>query len=73
MGVNVTVDEKLVEEAERVTGEHDRQKLVEQALYALIKQQNPIQGMLDLVGKVRLRDDYDYKALRTGDSDQDRD
>ena len=71
MGINVTVDEKLLQEAEQRLGEHDHQKLVEHALRELIERRNPIQGMLDLVGKVRLRDDYDYKAMRAGDSDPD--
>ena len=71
MGINVTVDETLIAEAERVTGEHDREKVVEHALRELIKRKSPIQGMLDLVGKVRLRDDYDYKAMRAGKSDRD--
>ncbi len=75
MGINVIVDEKLLEEAERLTGEHDRQKLLEQALQELIGRQaatqTPGKSMFDLVGKVRLRDDYDYKAMRTNTVDPD--
>lgn len=48
-------------------GEHDREKVLEYALRELINRRSPIQGMLDLVGKVRLRDEYDYKAMRAGD------
>jgi Arc/MetJ family transcription regulator len=66
MGVNVHVDERLVEEAERVTGEHDREKLVARALRELVCRSSPLQGMLDLAGSDILRDDYDYKALREG-------
>lgn len=66
MGVNVQVDEKLVEEAERVTGEHDREKLVARALQELVRRSSPLLGMLDLAGSDILRDDYDYKALREG-------
>ena len=69
MGINVVVDEQLIEEAEKVTGEHDRQKLLEIALRELIKKQSAVQGMVDLAGKVQLNDDYDYKALRGGDRD----
>ncbi len=71
MGINVTVDEALLDQAEKLTGEHDRAKLVEAALLELIKRRSPIQGMLDLVGKVRLRDDYDYKAMRGDQRDPD--
>jgi hypothetical protein len=28
----------------------------------------PRKSMFDLVGEVRLRDDYDYKAMRAGDA-----
>ena len=66
MGINVVVDEALLDQAEKLTGEHDRAKLVESALYELIKRRSPIQGMLDLAGSDILRDDYDYKALREG-------
>ena len=75
MGINVSVDEALLSEAERLTGEHDREKLIEKALRDLIGRQqdmqSPIKSMLDLVGKVRLRDDYDYKAMRTNTIDPD--
>ena len=75
MGINVTVDEGLLSEAERLTGEHDREKLVEKALRDLIGRQPdmqpPIKSMFDLVGKIRLRDDYDYKAMRTNTVDPD--
>jgi Arc/MetJ family transcription regulator len=74
MGINISVDDLLLAEAERVTGEHDREKLLEKALHALIKQarpRRPIDDMLDLAGTVMLRDDYDYKAMRVGDRDPD--
>lgn len=70
MGINITVDEKLLAEAERVTGVQDRSELVQQALQELIRSKSAIQGMLDLAGKVQLRDDYDYKAMRAGDRDR---
>ena len=72
MGINVKVDETLLAEAARLAGEADQEKLLERLLRDFIQQRSPLQGMIDLVGKVRLRDDYDYKALRAGDSDPDR-
>lgn len=71
MTINVKIDEKLIEEAAKLAGEQDREKLAEKVFRAFIERGSPIQGMLDLVGKVRLRDDYDYKALRAGRGDRD--
>jgi hypothetical protein len=71
MGINITVDEKLMAEAERLTGESDRTKLTERVFQDFIKRKSPLQEMLDLVGEVKLRDDYDYKSMRAGDSDRD--
>lgn len=75
MGINILVDEALLEEAKRLTGENDREKLLEMALREMIARQarprRPIDGMLELAGKVLLRDDYDYKAMRAGDRDPD--
>ena len=64
MGVNVTVDEGLLSEAERLTGEHDRQKLMEQALQELIGRRAKLQALLDVAGTVQFYDGYDYKTLR---------
>ena len=69
MRVAVEIDEKLMQEARRITGEQDDQKIADQVFREFIVQKAKIQGMLDLVGTVRLRDDYDYKALRAGDRD----
>ena len=64
MGINVTVDEGLLSEAERLTGEHDRQKLMEQALQELIGRRAKLQALLDVAGTVQFYDGYDYKTLR---------
>ncbi|MDX2204081.1 MAG: hypothetical protein NW223_15120 [Hyphomicrobiaceae bacterium] len=69
MTISVEIDEKLMDEARRITGEPDDRKIAERVFREFIERQAKLQGMLDLVGKVRLRDDYDYKALRAGDLD----
>ncbi len=72
MGINVTVDEKLLQEVAKLKGEQNPEVLVRQVLEdVLAKQRRPIDAMLDLVGKVRLRDDYDHKKLRAGNGDPD--
>lgn len=69
MGVTITIDEKLVADAERLSGQHDRVKLVEQALDEFIRKRSKFEAMLALAGKAHLRDDYDYKSLRAARND----
>jgi hypothetical protein len=64
MSINVRVDEALVEQAEKLTGEKDREKLVKQALQEMIHRRSKLQSLLDLVGKVEFYEGYDHKALR---------
>lgn len=64
MGINITVDEKLLETAERLTGEHDPQKLVEQSLKEAINRRSKLKALADLVGQVEFFEGYDHKALR---------
>ncbi len=58
MGINVTIDETLLGEAERVTGEHDRQKLIEKALRELISRGKP-PSLSQYAGQFNFADDYD--------------
>lgn len=73
MTINVPVDEQLLKEAVTATGEPDAVKVLELALKELLekRRRRPIDAMLDLAGKVRLRDDYDHKAMRAGTGDPD--
>jgi Arc/MetJ family transcription regulator len=69
MGINISVDEKLVEDAQKLTGLSDPQAAIEQIVRRATGTKTPLQGMLELAGKNLIRDDYDYKALRVGGSD----
>lgn len=73
MTITVPVDELLLKEAVTATGESNAEKLLELALKELLekRRRRPIDAMLDLVGDVHLRDDYDYKAMRIGKRDPD--
>ena len=73
MGVNVTIDEKLVEEVKKLTGLSADSAAVEAALRRLVVESSkpPRKSMFDLVGKIQIRDGYDYKALRAGDDHAD--
>jgi Arc/MetJ family transcription regulator len=66
MGIKVLVDEKLVEEAQKLTGLSDPQAAIEQIVRRATGTKTALQGMLELAGTNPLRDDYDYKALRAG-------
>ena len=67
MRTNIVLDEELVAEASRLTGIRVRRKLVDEALRTLIAVRRR-QNLLDLEGKVRFADGYDYKATREGES-----
>ncbi len=63
MGINVTIDEGLLSEAERVTGEHDRQKLIEKALRELISRGKP-PSLSQYAGQFDFADNYDVMKER---------
>jgi len=63
MRTNVVLDDKLVEEAFSVTGVRTKRELIDLALRELIRQRRK-RDLTELAGKVRLRDEFDHKALR---------
>ena len=70
--MNKTIDDELIRAAQVKTGETDERAAVEKVLRdATTKQHRPIDGMLDLAGKDLIRDDYDYKKLRSDEHDPD--
>jgi Arc/MetJ family transcription regulator len=71
MGVNVTVDEKLVEEAKRLTGLASESAAVEQLLQRLFAGRNKHKALLDLVGKVEFHEGYDPRSIRSSRYDAD--
>ncbi len=64
MRTNVELDDRLVEEAFRLTNVRTKKELLNLALHELIRSKQK-KNLLDLAGKIQLRDDYDYKALRS--------
>ena len=72
MDKTIEISDDLVKAAQDATGETDERAAVEHALRDYVdakRKKTPLEGMLELAGKVRLRDDYDYKALRAGGQD----
>jgi Arc/MetJ family transcription regulator len=63
MRTNVELDDELMAEAFRLTNVRTKKELLHLALQELIcaKQKK---NLLDLAGKIQLREDYDYKNLR---------
>jgi Arc/MetJ family transcription regulator len=59
------LDDDLVEQAIRLTGLTTKREVVDLALRELV-QRRKRKDLLDLVGKVTIAEDYDYKALRSG-------
>ncbi len=63
MPINVTVDDKLVEDARKL-GQHETDKqAVDAALEEYVRRRDQLR-ILELVGKVEYYDDYDYKEGR---------
>jgi Arc/MetJ family transcription regulator len=63
MRTNVVLDDDLMEEAFALTGARTKRELIHLALQELIRQRRK-RDLTELAGKVRLRDDFDHKALR---------
>ena len=74
MDKTIEIDDALLKAAQDLTGETDERAAIEQALkdYVATKRRRAaLEGMLELAGKIQLRDDYDYKAMRAGGGDDD--
>lgn len=65
MRTNIVLNDELVKEAFRFAKVHTKRELVEIALREFIENHKR-RNVLELRGKVRLKSDYDYKALREG-------
>ncbi len=63
MRTNIVIDDELAEEAFALTGVRTKRELVHLALQELVRQRRK-RDLAELAGKVRLRDDFDHKALR---------
>ena len=68
MGIIVTIDEKLAEDARKLTGLADATAAIEHILREATEPKQTVKSMFDLVGKVHIREDYDYKSMRAGDA-----
>jgi len=69
MQTTLNIDDKLFEEAAKLAATDNQSQLIEIALGEFINNHRQIQkrDVRDLVGKVEIAPDYDYKKLRTGE------
>ena len=63
MRTNIVLDDAVVAEAKKLTGIRTKKALVAEALRVLIAARRR-RSLLDLAGRVRFAQGYDYKALR---------
>ncbi len=63
MRTNIVLDDKLLREAFAVTGARTKRELVHIALQELVRARRK-KDMLELAGRIRLRESYDHKSLR---------
>jgi Arc/MetJ family transcription regulator len=65
MRTNINLDDDLVREAFKYTGAKTKKELVHIALKELVETHKRL-NLLDLAGKIKFVEDYDYKSLREG-------
>lgn len=63
MRTNIVLDDDLVRQAFALTGLRTKRELVHLALSELVRRRRR-KDLLDLAGKVKLRPDFDHKAMR---------
>jgi Arc/MetJ family transcription regulator len=68
MRTNIVLDDDLVREGFRLTEARTKRELVHMALKELIRVRRK-RNLVELVGRVRLADDFDHKAMRDVHSD----
>ncbi len=63
MRTNVVLDDKLIEEAKKITGIQTKKDVITYALKELVISKKR-RNLIDIAGKIKFDDEYDYKRLR---------
>ena len=63
MRTNVVIDDELINEAIRLSGVTTKKDVISFALQEFVATRKR-RNLLELTGKIKFRDDYDYKAMR---------
>jgi Arc/MetJ family transcription regulator len=71
MDKTIEIDDELLRQVREATGEQTERQAVEHVLKDYLEARRKHADLLDLIGKVRFRDDYDPRALRFSRHDAD--
>jgi Arc/MetJ family transcription regulator len=71
MDKTIELDDDLVRETQAATGEQSERQAVEHVLKRFIEARRRHADLLELVGRVRFRDDYDPRTIRFSSHDAD--
>lgn len=63
MRTNIFLDDKMIQEAMKLSGLKTKKEVVHQALLEFLQRRNRC-DLMELQGKIQFSDDYDYKAMR---------
>ena len=63
MRTNIDLDEDLIERGLTLTGARTKRQLVHLALEELVRSRSR-KNLLDLAGRIELREDFDHRLLR---------
>ena len=65
MRTNVVLDESLVDEALKLSNAKTKKQLIHEALKEFVDNRKRL-NLLDLSGKIKFAEGYDYKRMREG-------
>jgi Arc/MetJ family transcription regulator len=65
MRTNIVLDDGLVNEAFKFSNAKTKKDLINQALQEFVENRKRL-NLIDLKGKIKFADGYDYKAMREG-------
>ncbi|MEW5920196.1 MAG: type II toxin-antitoxin system VapB family antitoxin [Bacillota bacterium] len=65
MRTNIVIDDKLMEQAMRVSGLSTKKDVVNSALREFVERRTR-KDLTELQGKIQFAEGYDYKAMRKG-------
>jgi len=63
MRTNIVLDDALVQEAFKYSKAKTKKELIHQVLLEFVRNKKRL-NLVDLAGKIKFLDDYDYKKLR---------
>lgn len=67
MRTNIVIDDALMQRAMEASGFKTKKEVVEKALMEFVERRSR-KDLKELRGKIQFSDDYDYKAMREGQS-----